>query len=148
MTELVEVAAMPETGAVGLDEDEAHAARSAVRVGARHHDDEVAHLPVGDERLLAGDDELITVADGARADALQVAAGAGLGHGDRADGFAGDHSRQPFLLLLFRAVAEEIAAANIVRDGETRRRSCKPRIEKLLDAPGVVREVAADPAIL
>src|SRR5262245_10706492 len=121
MTELVEVAAMPEAGAVRLDEDEAHAARSAVRVGARHHDDEVAHLPIGDECLLAGDDELITLADSARADALQIAAGAGLGHGDRTHGFAGDHARQPFLLLLFGAVAEKIAAADIVMDREIRR---------------------------
>ena len=92
MAELFEVAAVPEAGAVGLDEDEAHAARSAVRVGPDDHDDEVAHLAVRDEGLLAGDDVFIAVANGFGADALQVAAGAGLGHGDRADGFA----RRPY----------------------------------------------------
>src|ERR1700676_3033182 len=77
MAELFEVAAVPEPGAVGLDEDEAHAARSAVRVGPDDHDDEVAHLAVRDEGLLAGDDVFIPVANGFGADALQVAAGAG-----------------------------------------------------------------------
>src|SRR5206468_12771928 len=90
VTELVEVAAMAEAGAVGLDKHEAHAARSAIRVGTGHDDDKVAHLPVGDERLLAGDYVFIAVADRAGADALQIAAGAGLGHGDGANRLAGN----------------------------------------------------------
>src|ERR1700746_1483698 len=53
MTELVEIAAMPKTCTVAFDKNKAHAARSAVRVGAGDHDDEVAHLPVRDEGLLA-----------------------------------------------------------------------------------------------
>src|SRR6266705_6258622 len=116
MAELFEVAAVPEAGAVGLDEDEAHATRSAVRVGPDDDDDEVAHLAVRDERLLAGDDIFISVANGFGADALQVAAGAGLGHGDSTDCFAGDHARQPLLLLLIAAIMQQIAAADIAVD--------------------------------
>src|SRR5882672_8009981 len=113
MAELVEVAAMAKAFALGLDEDEAHAARSAVRVGPDDHDDEVAHLAVRDEGLLD-----IPVANGFGADALQVAAGAGLGHGDRTDGFAGDHTRQPLLLLLLASIMQQIAAADIAMDGK------------------------------
>ena len=88
MAELFEVAAVAEAGPVGLDEDEAHAARSAVRRWSDDDDHEIAHLAVRDEGLLARDHEFVAVAHGAGADALQVAAGAGFGHGDRADGFA------------------------------------------------------------
>src|SRR5947208_635789 len=38
MTELVEVAAVPEAFALGLDQDEAHAARATVRVGPDDYD--------------------------------------------------------------------------------------------------------------
>ena len=118
MAELVEVAAMAKAGSVGLDQDEAHAARPSVRVGAGDHDNEIAHLAIRDERLLAGDDVLIPLANGARADALQITAGPGLGHGDRAHGFAGDHARQPLLLLLLAAIMQQIAAADIAMDGK------------------------------
>src|ERR1700730_16883699 len=116
MAELFEVAAVPEAGAVGLDEDEAHAARSAVRVGPDDHDDEVAHLAVRDEGLLAGDDVFITLAVRAGANALQVTAGSRLGHADGADDFAGNQARQPLLLLLLAAIMQQIAAANIAVD--------------------------------
>src|SRR3981189_1946256 len=106
MAELFEVAAVPEAGPVGLDEDEAHAARSAVRVGPDDHDDEVAHLAVRDEGLLAGDDVFIPVAHGFGRDSLQVAAGAGLGHGYHTEGFGGDQTRQPLLLLLLAAIMQ------------------------------------------
>src|ERR1700720_7177 len=144
MAELFEVAAVPEAGAVGLDEEEAHAARSAVRVGPDDHDDEVAHLAVRDEGLLAGDDVFTPVANGFGADALQVAAGAGLGHGDRTDGFAGDHTRQPLLLLLLAAIMQQIAAADIAMDGKVGCGTGKPRIGEFFDDDGVVSEGAAD----
>ena len=88
MAELVEVATAPEARAVGFNEDQAHAAGPTIRVGPDDHDDDVAHLAIRDERLLAGDDVFIPIANGFGANALQVAAGAGLGHGDRTDGFA------------------------------------------------------------
>src|SRR6516162_8811402 len=53
MTELVEIAAMPKTCPVAFDENKAHAARSAVPVGAGDDDHKVAHLAVRDEGLLA-----------------------------------------------------------------------------------------------
>src|SRR5206468_11398370 len=113
MAELVEVAAVAKAFALGLDEDEAHAARPAVRVGPDDYDDKVAHLSVRDERLLAGDDVFIAFADCACANALQVAAGPGLGHCYGAYSCAGDHARQPFLLLLLGAVVQQRAAAAV-----------------------------------
>jgi hypothetical protein len=55
-----------------------------------------------------------------RLDALQVGAGAGFGHGDRADQFAGGQLRQPALLLLFRAVMQDVGCDDgvVQRDAE------------------------------
>ena len=58
----------------------------------------------------------------ARLDALQVGAGAGLGHGDGADQFAGGQPRQPVLLLLLRAVVEDVG-----RDDRVVQARCRSR---------------------
>src|SRR5246127_860476 len=44
-------------------------------------------------------DIFVTLANRARTNARQIAAGPGLGHGNRAHGLARDHARQPRLLL-------------------------------------------------
>jgi hypothetical protein len=65
-------------------------------------------LAVGDEGL--GAVEHVAVAGFLRlgAHALQVGAGARLGHGDGADQLAGRHLRQPALLLLLGAVMQDV----------------------------------------
>ena len=98
--DLLEVAATLEAGGVALDDDEAEAVGAGVRVGLADDDHQVAHDAVGDERLLTVDDPLVALADGAGLDALQVRAGAGLGHRDGGDHLAGAEARQPALLLL------------------------------------------------
>ena len=98
--DLLEVAATLEARGVALDDDEAEAVGAGVRVGLADDDHQVAHDAVGDERLLTVDDPLVALADGAGLDALQVRAGAGLGHRDGGDHLAGAEARQPALLLL------------------------------------------------
>ncbi len=87
-------------GHAALDHEQADPLVAGVGVGAAHHDDEVAHDPVGDERLGAVEHVVVALVDRARADALQVGAGAGLGHRDRGDQVAADQAGQPALLLL------------------------------------------------
>ncbi len=68
----------------------------------------LAFCAVGDEGLGAVQHVVIAVAARGRAHALQVAAGAGFGHRDRADQFAGRHLRQPALPLLLAAVVQDV----------------------------------------
>ena len=82
----------------------------AVGVGARHDDHQVGQDAVADERLGAVEDVVVALVDRGRADALQVAAGAGLGHRDRGDSLAADAAGQPALLLLLGAEAAEVRA--------------------------------------
>src|SRR5439155_11256037 len=118
LPKLCEIPAVAEAGPVGLDKNQTHSPRATFRVGPNHDDHEIAHLPVGDEGLLARYHKLVALAHGAGADALKVAAGAGFGHRDGADGFARHHPRQPLLLLLRGAVTEQIAATDVVVNGE------------------------------
>ena len=74
-------------GARGLHHEQRQAL-TAHSAGARHHDDEVGRLAVGDEGFLAVDDVGIALLLRGGLHALQVGAGAGLGHGDGADHFA------------------------------------------------------------
>ena len=146
MSELLEVSAAAKARPVGLDQNEAHAARAALRRGPGDDDDEVAHLSVRDEGFLARDHELVALAHGSGADALKVAAGAGFGHRDGAYGFAGDHSRQPFLLLLGASVAEQVAAADVIMHREVGGGTGKAGIAEFLDDDRVVPEVSAGAA--
>ena len=107
--ELLELAAAAEARRiVGLDHHQRDALGALRRIGLGDHDDQVGVLAVGDEGLRAV--EHIAVAGFLRggAHALQVGAGAGLGHGDRADQLAGRELRQPALLLLLGAVMQDI----------------------------------------
>src|SRR6267142_7202192 len=113
MPKLLEIPAPAKAGPVGLDEDEAHPPRTTLRCGPDHDDDQIAHLPIGDEGFLARYHILVALAHGAGADTLQVAAGAGFGHRDGANGLARDHARQPYLLLFGGSVAEQVAAADV-----------------------------------
>ncbi len=97
--ELFQVPAPLEAGPVALDNEQGHALGTglAVRLGREY--DEVTELPVGNEHLLAVDDEIVAVARGPRPDRLQVAAGMRFRHPERTNGLAGDHSGQPCSLL-------------------------------------------------
>src|SRR5882757_7639855 len=118
MPELFEVPATAKARPVGFDENEAHAARAALRRGPNHDDHEIAHLPVGDEGLLARYHIVVALADRTGPHTLQIASGAGLGHGDGANGLARHHAWQPFFLLLRSSVTEQIAATDVVMHGE------------------------------
>src|SRR5260221_1529029 len=146
MPELFEVPATAKARPVGFDEDQTHSARAALRRGPDHDDPEITHLPVGDEGLLARYHIVVALAHRTGPDALQIAAGAGFGHRDGADGFARNHARQPFLLLLRRAVAEQIAAADIVVHGEVGGAAREAGVAEFLDHDGIVPEVAAGAA--
>src|SRR5205823_14534276 len=80
--ELVQVPAAGEAGHAPLHHEQADPPVPGVRVCARYHDHDVGQLAVGDEGLLAVQDVGVAVADRGRADPLQVAACAGLGHRD------------------------------------------------------------------
>lgn len=148
MPQLFEVSAVAETGPVGLDQNQTHAPRAALRRGPNHDDHEIAHLSVGDEGLLARYHKLVALAHGAGADALQVASGAGFGHRDGAHGFAQHHSRQPFFLLLSRSIAEQVSTAHVVVHGEVGGRTCETGVAELFDHDRIVPEVSAGSAEL
>ena len=65
--------------------------------------DQVGQDAVGDEGLLAVEHVVVARVDGRGADALQVGAGARLGHRDRGDQLARAQAGQPALLLLRRS---------------------------------------------
>ena len=106
--DLVEVAAALETLVATLDDHQAYALGAFGRVGLAGDDHQVGELAIGDEDLLARDHQLIAVTDRLGLDALQVGSGTRLGHRDGADHLAGNHLRQPFLLLLLSAVLEDV----------------------------------------
>ena len=91
-----------------LDDDERRPFRAARGIGLGDDDDQIGELAVADEGLLPVDDIVIAVQPGRRLDPLQVRSRARLGHRDGADEFAGRHLRQPFPLLLFGAVVEDV----------------------------------------
>ena len=93
LPDLVELAALLEAIAVAFDQDDRHALPRGLRIGVGLGDDQgqIGVLAVGDIGLGAVDDVVIAVLLGARADRLQVAAGARFGHGDGGDDFARDH---------------------------------------------------------
>ena len=86
--DLFEISSALETRPVALDDEQRHAFGAGVAVGLGREHDEIAELAVGDEDLLAVDDEVVAIANRAGADRLEVAAGMRLRHAERADGFA------------------------------------------------------------
>ena len=103
LADFVEVAAFAVAGQRGVDQEQADATGAGLGVGFGSDDDHVGVLAVGDEGFGAVEDVVVPVFHRAGADGLEVAAGAGFGHGDGAHGFAGDHFRQPVLALFFVA---------------------------------------------
>ncbi len=148
MPKLFEVLAAAKTRSIGFDKNETHSSRTTVWRGPNHDDHEIAHLSVRDEGFLTGYHKLIAVADGAGANSLQVAPGAGLRHRDGAHGFARHHPRQPFFLLLGASVAEQVAAAHVVVHGEVGGRTCETGVAEFLDHDRVVPKVSARTAEL
>src|SRR6266852_1890848 len=53
MPKFFKVSAVAETGPVGLDKNQTHSPRAALRRGSNHDDHEIAHLSVCDEGFLA-----------------------------------------------------------------------------------------------
>ncbi|MHC2805497.1 hypothetical protein ACVMII_005243 [Bradyrhizobium diazoefficiens] len=144
--DLVEVApALVAVRACGLDHDQ----RNAFRTGfarARDHDDEIGGLAIGDESLLAVDDVGIALLLRRGLHGLEVIAGAGLGHGDGADHLAARHLRQPALLLLLRAVIEDVVRDDGAVHGDAGRQ-LRHRALEIIQHGGVIGEGCAQPAI-
>ncbi|MNE34293.1 hypothetical protein D3C80_1280100 [compost metagenome] len=113
-------AALEALGPIGFQGDQAGALGALGRVGLGDDDDEVGQLAVGDEGLGAVQDIVVARLDGGGLDALQVGAGARLGHGDGADQFARLQARQPARLLLGRAVVPDVGHDDgvVQRDAE------------------------------
>ncbi len=144
--ELVEILAPHETGQAGIHQEQGDAlgAMRGVGLGRQHH--HVAQLAVGDEHLLAVDDVVAAVAGGAGADVLQVGAGVRLGHAERADGLAGDHFRQPVLLLLFGAERLDVGGDEVAMDQEAGTGEAAAR--QFLEHHHVEQVVQAEAAVL
>ena len=91
--DLVQVAAALEALHAALDDEQADALVAGLGVGAGDHDHQVGVDAVGDEGLGAVEQVVVALVDGGGADALQVAAGARLGHRDGGDHLAADACR-------------------------------------------------------
>ena len=87
-----------------------------VRVGAGDEDAHVGAVRAGRPDLLAVDDVVVAVADGARLEAGEVGAGAGLAEALAPGIFAADDPRQRRVLLLLRAVDDDRRAGPAVAD--------------------------------
>src|SRR4030095_14069605 len=114
--EFFQIPAALEAGPVALDDEQRNALCAGMAVGLGRQYDEVAKLAVGNEDLLAVDDEIVAVTGGAGPDCLEVAAGMRLGHAERPDRFARDHPGQPFALLFFGAEGQKIRRDQVGMD--------------------------------
>src|SRR5947209_19627530 len=91
---------------------------SGLRVGLHRHDYDVIEYPVADEGLLPVHDVTVAAPHGGGAHGGEIAACAGLGHGNSADPFTGGHFRQPALLLLLRAIVGDVGNHHVSMQGE------------------------------
>ena len=82
---------------------------------------------------------MVAVLDRAGLDALQVAAGAGLGHRDRGDELTRAELRQPALLLLLVGQAQQVRRDDVVV--QTEPDAAVAAVGGLLGDDGVVAEV-------
>src|SRR5436190_19841594 len=108
-----------EAGCVLLDDDERYPS-VALAAGAGGDDDVVRFRTVGDERLLAGQDEVVTVAGRFGLDVRDVGARARLCYAERADHLPSDRRNQPALPLLFRSEPVDVVRAEILMPADTR----------------------------
>src|ERR1022692_4775227 len=142
--DLLQVPPAFEAGHTALDHEQADALVAGLRIGACHHDHQIAHLAVGDERLLAVQDVVVAVPHRGRADALQVAARAWLAHRDGGDELTGAVAGQPAFALLGTGQAEQVLPVDVVVHGEARAMRAGPG--QLLVHDQVVRVVGVPAA--
>ena len=133
--DLLQVAAALEAGHAALDDEQADAVVARVGVGPGGDDHQVGQDAVGDEGLLAVEDPVVAVADGGGPDALQVAAGSGLGHRDRGDDLAGAVPGSQRCFCSSVASSAKYGAVDVVVHGEPRPVGAGHR-QFLVQAPG------------
>ena len=117
----------------------------ALGIGLGRQHDDVAELAVGDEDLLAVDDEIVAVATRLRAHRLEIAAGVRLGHAERADRLAPHHLRQPMALLLLGAERKDVGGDEIGMDEKAR--PARADAPKLLEHDDVEQIIEAEAAV-
>ena len=144
LADLVQVAAALEALHAALDHEQRDALVAGVGVGARDDDHQVGQDAVGDERLAAVEDVVVALVDGGGADALEVGAGARLGHRDRGDLLAAGQVGEPALLLLVVRAGDEVGHDHVVEQRE--RRAVDAAVGHLLADHHVVAEVGRAPA--
>ena len=119
-----------------LHEEQAEAvpvpARGGAAVRAGKDQGGVAGDAVADERLLAVEHVLVAVAHGPGAHPAQVGAGARLGEGDARDHLPAQDRGQPALLLLVRAVREQVRQHPVVLQVEREPQGQVARAHELL----------------
>ncbi|MCY1389069.1 hypothetical protein D9M71_38580 [compost metagenome] len=113
MADLVQLAPTLEACAAGFHGDQADALGAGGRVGLAHDNDQVGGQAVADEGLAAVDHVFVAIAHGGGAHGLEVAAGAGLGHGDGQDDLARANARQPLLFLFFVTAAIDVRGDDV-----------------------------------
>ena len=145
---LFQVPAAGEAGQAGVDGEQGHALGAGVGVGFGGEHDDVAVLAVGDEGFLAVDHVAVAVFFGAGFHALQVGAGAGLGHADGAHGFTADHLRQPGLFLLFRAQVEDVGRDDVRVHGQVGGQGAEAHARGFFHHDRGEAEVRAETAVL
>ena len=145
--DLVEVAALAIAVARRFDEDDRNTlpAGRGIGVGLGADERQVGVLAVGDIGLLPVDDIMIAVLFSAGADRLQVRADARFGHRDRGDDFARNHLGQPFALLLFGAVGDQVIDDDVRMERKAERRA--RAVGELFVDDRVIAEIEAETAI-
>ncbi|MCY1331083.1 hypothetical protein D9M69_167340 [compost metagenome] len=116
--DLLQALALAEAGHRGVHQEQADAAGAGRRIGLGHDYHHVAVHAVGDEGLGAVQHVMVAVAHGTGAHALQVGAGARLGHGDGADQLAAGHARQVGLLQVLAAVVQDVGRDDLRMQGQ------------------------------
>ncbi len=96
-----------------LDEEGGHAAGARRRIGLGIDDEHVGIGTIGDPHLRAVEHVAVTLLLRPQLHRHDVRAGAGLGHGERADMLAADQLRQVAPLLGLRAVLADLVDAEI-----------------------------------
>ncbi len=114
-------------------------------VGPGGQGDESRPFAVGDPGLRAVDDVLVSVTGGPTGDVAGVAAGIGLGEGQRPAPFPGGQHGQPALPLLLGAVGHDQGGGHGV--GVDDAGQAHPAVGELLDDPDVGEQVEAEAAV-
>jgi hypothetical protein len=144
--DLVEVSSALEAFVALRFEDEKRYPLGAGLAGSRDHDDEIGELAIGDEGLLPVDHIGVALPPRRGAHALQVGAGARLGHGDGADELALRHPREPAPLLLLGAIVQDVMGDDGAVHRDADRHLGHDRLE-ILDHRRLIGEARADAAI-